>query len=193
MFTFHRLDTVVPPLWESFWERVNPNADDPHIDAATALEHTKGNDPVHYLTRQRIEGDLFVRDLVLERNLISIYDLLKRRSGLVFNTPEVRLLPGVSLVLATFTSEQSISGWLGVGVGATVTAGVEADVVVSITNTTDDVDVLTSSGNAILWAAAELDASLLGLNPVKNYSCTIKNAGAAVIVASGFAILHPGT
>jgi len=112
-----RLDTNAPALWLSYWSRVNPLVGDPYNNPNAALQVTAGEDPVNAYTRQRVEGDLFRRDLVLEIGLRSVISFLGNRGGVTYNMPSLRLPGGDWISLGRINPVAGISRWGYVGVG----------------------------------------------------------------------------
>jgi len=95
-----RLDANYPPVWTpppDGEQAVTDGFDEP----TTALRETEGQDPINYFTRQRVEGDLFNRDLASEVNVSKLRNFLSTRTGLTYNTPAVRLRGGDALLLGT--------------------------------------------------------------------------------------------
>jgi len=146
-----RLDNQVPPVWESFWGGSNPEADDPYIDVESRLRPTLGDDKVNYWVRQRIEGDLFKRDLINGLMIRRVADYLGARMGLNYAIPETYSLYGSTIKLGQITEREEIAGYYFVGY--------------SITADTVDLDVISDLSVRIV----DLDDNvLLSFNPVEN-------------------------
>lgn len=72
----------------------------PVISGNSALRQTSGQDYANYMVRQRMEGDLFHRDLILANYLSDFLNLIAQRSGMVYNTPTTVLAPNRYVVVA---------------------------------------------------------------------------------------------
>jgi len=100
------LDTAYPPIWLQSYStsktlggvpvavggELNPSIT-PVTDDNSSLRKTDGHDYQNYLIRQRIEGDLFHRDMLIADALDRIINYLGQRTGLVFSIPEVLIAP----------------------------------------------------------------------------------------------------
>lgn len=106
------LDTLYPPTWNG-----TPLAVPEVIDADTALRATVGDDPVNYFVSQRVEGDLFHRDLVLAKAINDLSGYMSNYSGLVWNLPAVSVAPGQEVRFADVPLAPTAHGYLLVGAG----------------------------------------------------------------------------
>lgn len=108
--TLLQLDNTYPPIWlqnNSAGKTVGGVAATsvtPYADANSSLKKTEGHDYQNYFVRQRVEGDLFHRDLLIVDLLKSILNYLGQRTGLLFNLPEAYVQDGGSIVLARLGS-----------------------------------------------------------------------------------------
>lgn len=82
MITPSKLDNIFPPTWDGT-KPYQPG--DEHVDPLSALRWTRGQDWYNYFTQQRLEGDLFKRDLMKEADLQALIDFLATRPPLTFN------------------------------------------------------------------------------------------------------------
>jgi hypothetical protein len=107
------LNDAYPPIWLQDFSsgktlrsqtvavggELNP-AITPATEGNSALRRTDGQDFNNYMIRQRIEGDLFHRDLVLSTYLNDLLNLLAQRSGLVYNIPTTIIAPDKYIVIS---------------------------------------------------------------------------------------------
>ena len=186
-----RLDTVPPPLWEHYWGRENPKAGDPHTDAATALEYTRGEDPVNEYSSARAEGDLWRRDFVSESNFRRLVDYMATRSGATFNVPSVRLWKQSTLELVRIpVGSTDLMGWFYVAAGLQVTSGTEAGVSIRLHNLTDDTILVTDLASTLSWRAASLEDRGEVLDPDKEWAVRVHNESAESVTLSAWVMLQ---
>lgn len=119
MIDFIQIDTQEPPLWSGTKITITP-----HIDAVTALRPTTGDDKVNKFVQQRVEGDLFNRDLALSKNVQGLIDHLSNRGGLIFNCPMIYLPSNKHIVLGEFGDDVSeVPSWYIVALSAKLSNG----------------------------------------------------------------------
>ena len=81
------MDDMVPPTWDGLatpLSAVNTTA-----DQNTRCRFLVGQDILNYFTGQRIEGDLFKRDLVLKQSQQELIDFLSTRAGMTISVCDV--------------------------------------------------------------------------------------------------------
>lgn len=159
-FQLTPLDNVVPPVWEAIHGGVNPETT-PIVDAATALRHTTGDDPVTYFTDQRPQGDLFKRDLVLQGTIRRISDYLAARQGLTFSAPMIRLPADTEIAFGSVAPTDEIEGYWVVGYTidiSTASGYAVSDVEFRIVNTITSAVLYTrtaTSRRTQVWTVAQ--------------------------------------
>jgi hypothetical protein len=101
-----RLDnTSIPPTWDG----TNPEISDPYTDADTGLRYSVGSDDYNYGTDQRIEGDLFKRDLIAGEGIAALSSFLLANSGFTLISPSVKVMFGKQIVLGTWPVNGSVA------------------------------------------------------------------------------------
>lgn len=159
-FQLTPLDNVVPPVWEAIYGGVNPE-DVPVIDEATRLRPTTGSDPVNYFVRQRSEGDLFKRDLVLQGTIRGIADYLAARQGLTYSLPMIRIPSETSVAFGSAAVTAEIDGYWVVGytINIATTSGFSASSVeLQIVNTITSAVLYSRTATARatqVWAVSQ--------------------------------------
>lgn len=198
-----RLDTNAPALWLSFWNRTNPLASDPHTNSTSALEATVGNDPVNAYTRQRVEGDLFRRDLILEAGVRSIISFLGNRGAVSYTTPSLRLPGGDWISLGRILPVLGISRWGYVGVGVSLhlisPEGSSSSSSSSDNNVATAQVVLYNLGTDTVVSLKEASAFMnqdmsqppFTLDATDEYDIRLINPGDSSIIVSAWAIAVP--
>lgn len=89
-----QLDNIFPPTWDG----TLPYGDgEEYVDANSALRYTQGHDWINYHMLQRVQGDLFLRDLLLESMIGRYNDFLETRTGICYNTPKI-IVPANSYI-----------------------------------------------------------------------------------------------
>ena len=90
----YQLDTNYPPTWQgTAAQGVTPLTDPATASGGTGVRFVNGQDPVNYFTYQRVEGDLFKRDLELLGSEQKIVDYMGSRTGISLNIPATLLEP----------------------------------------------------------------------------------------------------
>lgn len=113
-FNNTELDNKFPPIWKSKYggsKSVGGVAiatiDGTVQSANTALRPTTGDDPSNYDRKQRVEGDLFHRDLVVADVLQTIINYLGQRTGFTFSSPSVLVPAGKHVVIGYIGNVQT--------------------------------------------------------------------------------------
>jgi hypothetical protein len=96
--SIYNLDNIYPPTWGGDGKVPTAGAG-LHADPQTNLRASLGQDPVNYFMLQRVEGDLFKRDLVLLQQIKALNDFLGSRTGINYGLPLTRIMPGHHAVL----------------------------------------------------------------------------------------------
>lgn len=185
-FPVTRLDTQVPPLWESYWGRVNPMAADPWLDPQTALEETNEDDYVNMLTEQRVQGDLFARDLYLQLGLLGARRWLMTRGSLTLSVPQVRLRANDFLTLGVLMPTSGVDYWVSTGLHVEGTG-----VVAQIFNRSSNSVTYQASGP--VWHALDLEAPAIALDGSSVYEVRLRNNSGSAQVGVGWALFTPVT
>lgn len=113
-FNNTQLDNKFPPIWKSKYASgktvggVAATSVDGTVQSAnTALRPTTGDDPANYDRKQRVEGDLFHRDLVVAEVLQTIINYLGQRTGFTFSSPSVLVPAGKHVVIGYIGNSQT--------------------------------------------------------------------------------------
>ncbi len=93
------LDTQYPPTWASISGGVPLPGVASVTDPDSALRSTVGEDKVNYFNAQRWEGDLFKRDLIINKQLKKLIDYLATRTGPCMSSPDITLQPQTWVVV----------------------------------------------------------------------------------------------
>ncbi len=198
-----RLDTGAPALWLSYWNRTNPLVGDPYSNPNAALQVTVGEDPVNAYTRQRVEGDLFRRDLVLEIGLRSVISFLGNRGGVSYTVPSLRLPGGDWISLGRIKPVAGISRWGYVGVGLSLHLISPEGSSSSSSSSEDNVSVarveLRNLGTNTtvnltevpLFMNQDMSRQPFTLDAEDEYDIRLINPGTSSIVVSAWAIAVP--
>ena len=192
MIVIDTLDTVAPPTWDG-----TPISLTPVIDVGTALRHFTGDDKLNYWNNQRVEGDLFNRDLANFKTLKSLIDHLSTRGGLTFSSPQISLLDNTHISLGRFGGlVAEVPEYFVVGLGCYIqTGGVNANVGTRIIKVSDDSVLATSAAkDEIEWSVpglAPTDTRGVELDGTDPMEAQLYNESGGVIVAQGFAIVCP--
>jgi len=200
-------DTQYPPTWESISGGVPLPGIASVVDADSALRPTVGEDKVNYFNTQRPQGDLFKRDLILNKQLKTLIDYLATRSGPCMNTPDITLQPQTWVVVGRmrFDPTNCPSGaWLVaaqvryLGAGAFPTTGtptvadcelVIADTAAAVTATISAVATPTGSMFLVADRANRSGTTMLANGASKEYELRLYNNHAtASIIASATVI-----
>lgn len=179
-----RLDTNEPTLWSSYWGGTNPRTSDPIDDSETALRVSEAADPVNVWTRQRVEGDLFNRDLRLEIGLEKLNNFIGNVGVVSLNTPSVRLPVNESISLGRLSQVAGVAAWVYIGVGVTSTDAAQ----IELYNVTTSTSVYADSVSGFKRGANATPSPLTSGN---EYEIRVKNASAAPIVVSAWALAVP--
>lgn len=116
MVTIHRLDNVYPPTWlnpdgPTGWGGTTAEPGDPWIDSETAIRPPEGQDPVNYIQQQRWSGDLFHRDLFIQKAIRNLAKALTNRGIISLNLPSTRVLAGESVIIGSIPVSESQLGY----------------------------------------------------------------------------------
>lgn len=147
-FPLKPMNNVFPATWEAISGGIHPEPYSPVLDSDSALRATLANDFVNYFVRQRTEGDLFKRDVILQQSLKALSDYLSSRRGLNFNIPSVSLAPDTCISLGSLTETTQILGYWVVGFSINVREPLTGWATNEI-----KIEVLNNTSNDILFSA----------------------------------------
>lgn len=198
-----RLDTAAPALWLSYWGRTNPLAGDPHTNSMAALEVTAGQDPVNVYTRQRVEGDLFRRDLILEIGLRSVIDFVSNRGGVSYSTPSVRLPAGDWISLGRIRPVTGVARWGYVGVSLSLhlvspegsssssSSSENEEQLAQVELRNLGTNTVVSLVNAPAYMNPDMSSPPFTLDATDEYELRLINPGSRSIIVSAWAMAVP--
>ena len=181
-----QLDNQYPPIWlqdysadKTISGEAVGDIDGTYVDSNSALRKTDGHDPQNYFIRQRIEGDLFHRDLLIVDLMKQILNYLGQRSGLLFNLPATYIQPYGSVVIADI-------GLISPDAAMYVTAVRCTSPGVCIV--TDGGGDTTFSNGATIWTTGALDnlsrgSIISGSSVIKVYNDSASNATISGFIA----------
>lgn len=89
-------------------------------DAITKLRWIDNQDKVNYFTSQRVQGDLFWRDLWLDAQLNALVDFVGLKTGLTFNGPLTRIKSSTMAATLNATTTVTVVSTALLAVGQTV-------------------------------------------------------------------------